>query len=115
AAAGDRLGQMASRDQLALADDLLRVRHRLLGANPRAEPVEALLLGAGQRLIGRPARSIDAELLACGVDRMLGHQPEGRRLAAGDRDEALDAVALRVVEHGVSAADVTRVRESDPG
>jgi hypothetical protein len=109
AAAGDRLGQMASRDQLALADDLLRVRHRLLGANPRAEPVEALLLGAGQRLLGRPARSIDAELLAGGVDRMLGHQPEGRRLAAGDRDEALDAVALRVVEHGVGAADVTRV------
>src|SRR6185436_10916260 len=50
AAAGDRLGQMASRDQLALADDLLRVRHRLLGANPRAEPVEVLLLGAWQRL-----------------------------------------------------------------
>src|SRR5438876_7922554 len=44
AAMSERLRQMASRDQLALADDLLRVRHRLLGANPRAEPIEALVL-----------------------------------------------------------------------
>src|SRR5919108_1943731 len=35
-----RLLQPAAGDQLALADDLFRARHRLAGAKTRAEPVE---------------------------------------------------------------------------
>ena len=37
-----------------------------------------------------------------------GHQPVGGELAARDRQEAADPVALEVVEHRVRAADVAR-------
>src|SRR5204863_4335674 len=55
--------------------------------------------------------TIDAKLGAGGVDCMLGHQAEGRGLAAGDRDEALHTVALRVVEHRVGSAHLPRVAD----
>jgi hypothetical protein len=49
-----------------------------------------------------------AELLDHRVDGLLGHEPVGRQLAAGDRDEAADAVALAVVQQRGAAADVAR-------
>src|SRR5919198_4172807 len=64
--------QPAARDQLTLTDDLFRARDRLPCSDARAEPVEAPLLGAGERLFLRRARAIDAEVLADGVHGGLG-------------------------------------------
>src|SRR5439155_16705078 len=88
AAPSDRRRQLLARDQLALADDLLRSGNRLLGANSRAQPVKAVVLGARKRLLGGRARALDPELLAGGVDHMLGHPTIGGRLASGGRGGA---------------------------
>jgi len=41
------------------------------------------------------------ERLADRVHGLLGHQPEGGQLAAGDRHEAADTISLLVVEQRV--------------
>ena len=48
--------------------------------------------------LARPARLVDVELATDDVGAQLGHPAERRGLAAGDRDEALEAVGLLVVE-----------------
>ena len=48
--------------------------------------------------LARAARLVDVELAADDVGAQLGHAAERRRLSAGDRDEALEAVGLLVVE-----------------
>ncbi len=55
-------------------------------------------LGSGQHLVGGAAAPLVAELLAHRVDDVLGHQAVGGQLAAGDGEEALDAVARGVVD-----------------
>ena len=109
AAAAHGLLEPAARDHLALADELVLAQPFLLAGQPVAELVGLAVLGAGQRLGGGRAGARLAELAADRVDRVLGHEPVGRELAAGHRHEALDAVALRVVEQRVGARDVARV------
>ena len=96
-----RLFEPVPGDQLAFADELLGLRNRLARVKPRAERVEVPVLGVGQRLLVRPAGTLDPELSAGGVHGHLGHEPERRRLAACDRHEALDAVPFAVVEKRV--------------
>src|SRR5215204_5950398 len=96
-------------DQLALANDLLGLGNGFARAEPRAEHVEASVLRVGQRLLVRPARALDPELCASGVHRRLGHEAERRRLAARDRHNALDAIAVAVVQQRVGTAHLARV------
>jgi len=58
------------------------------------------------------ARSLLAKLAADRVDGVLRHQPVGRQFAAGDRQEAADAVPLAVVEQCVGARYVARGRDA---
>ncbi len=105
----DRLLQMRASDQLALADHLLIDQRRLLAGQSLAEQVVDAGLRAWQRLgLGR-ARAHLAEVLADCVDGLLGHHPVGRQLAAGDRHEAADPVALLVVEQRMGAGHVAGV------
>ncbi len=107
-AALHRLLELPARHHLAFADQLLVGEVLLLSAQPFAEVVGLALLRAGQKLgLGR-ARTLVAEVLGDRGHRLLGHQPEGRELAAGDRHEPLDAVALGVVEQRMRARDVAR-------
>ena len=62
----------------------------------------------GKRLHVGGAGPVLAQLPADRVDGVLGHQPVGGQLAAGDRQKAVDAVALAVVEQRVRARDVSR-------
>ena len=101
--------QTAAADQLALADQLLVSQRRLPPAQPRAEPVGLPVLVAGGTLLVRAAWTHGPELRAHRVDDVLGHQAQRRELAAGHREQAVDAVALAVVDDGVRAADVARV------
>ena len=84
-------------------------RLRLLARQALADLVVLPALRARQRLGGARAGALLAELGADGVDRLLGHEPVRRELAAGDGHEAADAVALVVVEQRVRARDVARV------
>src|SRR6266540_3388754 len=68
----DRLFEAPARDQLALADDLVRLRERLSRGEPRTEPVGGAAFRSRQRLLGRPAPPPRAEVLADCVDRDLG-------------------------------------------
>src|SRR5439155_3425958 len=104
-----RLFEALAADQLALADQLLLLHPRLAAAQARADPVVLAVLVAGQRLLGRAARPLDAELPAHRVDDVLRHQAQRRHLAPGHREQAGDAVALAVVHNRVRAADVARV------
>src|SRR4029453_975909 len=56
-------------------------------------------------------RTIDAELSARCIHGHLGHEPKRRRLAAGDRDEPLDAVSLAVVDKRVRPRYLPGVRD----
>ena len=105
----DRLFELPARDQLALADQLLVGQVLLLALESLAEHVRRVVLGARERLGLGQARTVLAEVPADRVDRLLGHQPERRQLAAGDRHEPAHAVALGVVEQRVRAGDVARV------
>src|SRR5439155_22069155 len=106
----DRRLDPVARDQLALAEELavaglfLDLRQRLAGPE---EPTGARLrrdwLG---RLQVRAAGRRHAEAPRREVHRALGHQAVGRVLPADDRDEALHACALLVVEQREVAADV---------
>ena len=51
-------------DQFALTDELLRLRARFAGTQPRPQRVEAPVLGVGQRLHVRAAGTIDPELVS---------------------------------------------------
>ena len=54
-------------------------------------------MGKQDRVAGA-AGLVDAELAAHDIGAQLGHPAQRGRLAAGDRDEALDAVPLLVIE-----------------
>src|SRR5215212_485570 len=103
-----RVLEAASTDELAFADQLL-VQQALLGpVQAGAELVGLARLGIGQRLLGRAAGARLSELGAHGVDRLLGHEPECRELAAGDREKASDAVSLGVINQSVSTREIAR-------
>jgi hypothetical protein len=57
-----RILEPLPRDQLALADDLLRLWNGLARAKPRAELVEAAVLGVRQRFLVRATGPLDPEL-----------------------------------------------------
>src|SRR3954453_10934904 len=104
-----RLLEAAAADELAFADQLL-VEQPLLGSmQAGAELVGLALIRIRQRLIGRPAGPRLPELVAHGVYRLLGHEPERRQLAAGDREKATDPVSLGVIEQRVSTRELARV------
>ena len=98
--------ELAARNQLALADQLVVQQRRLAPGQALGEVVVLASLRARQRSAGRGAGALLAELPADSVHGLLRHQPEGRELAAGDRDEAAHPVALGVVEERVRAGDV---------
>ena len=112
---GHGIEQHPPGDELALADHLLVVEVALACGQPVADVMGLAVLGAGQRLGGGAAGGLDAEVLADRVDGHLGHQPEGRELAAGDGEKAADALALAVVEQREVAGDVARVDAPAPG
>ena len=112
AAPAHRLLQSLASDQLALADDLVRLRNGLTRAEARAEEVEPPVLRVRERLLGRPRRAIDAELFARGIHRHLGHEPKRRRLAAGDRHEARRRRLARGGREARVTASTSRVSET---
>src|SRR5215210_4873575 len=88
--------QARARDELALADELVVEQVALLGRQALAEVVRLAVLRAWQDDLVRAARALLAELRAHRVDDVLRHQPQRRQLAAGDREEPVDAVARAV-------------------
>src|SRR5919109_4960567 len=92
--AAHRLLELPARDQLALADELVVEQLLLAPGEPLAQHVVRAVLRSRQALRRRGARPLVAEVAADRVDGLLRHQPERRELAAGDRDEAADAVPL---------------------
>ena len=60
--------------------------------------------------LGRRARGAHAKVAGGNVDDPFRHQPIGRNLAADDRGEAFDSVALVVVDDGEVAAHLAAFR-----
>ena len=107
----DRVLEASPGDQLALADDLLGLRDGLARGQPVADLVQRVTLGTRERHLSCRAGAGPAELLTSGVDSSLRHQPERRRLPAGDGEEARDAFARRVIEERMRAGHVSRFRD----
>ena len=106
----DRVVELRARDHLALADQLFVSELGLLASQPLGQHVVLAALGPRQGHARGRALPRLAELGADRVDGLLGHQPEGGQLAAGDRHEPADAVALGVIEQRVGASHVARIR-----
>src|SRR5664280_3806864 len=111
---GELVGEHPTAHQLALAEDL--VVHAVVLAIVQA--VRDVVVRRHVRRILRPARAgllrptagmRRPELGLHRVDEVLGHQPVRGELATRDREQALEAVALAVVQHRHAAAHVAGV------
>ena len=108
--------QHRPRHEFALADERrIAATLGLMLRQPVTEPIRLAGDLAGQDGVGRGAGLGHAELRADRVDGVLGHEPEGRELAANDRDVVVDPVPVAVVDDRVGSRDRAVVAGLDVG